>query len=312
MPLGSGGFPTPKIMLRTFLLGLMGIAILGLSLISCMSPRTLSDIKQEQKNLLMELQTRTERLDQRTSWKYRRGGIDSTGYRAVTEAVQEIKVQIQKEAEKVERLAENKSHTVKAVIFEQNQVIRCLMNHLDQLNDYLGQQAISEFKTTDIFDTGAYKITEAQQARTRQIAAPVLDQMLRFAQRYGAKKVSAMITISGYADGQPIPTDTPIYALLMEGWDVQNPSPRQLNQRLSQFRADAIGEVIERLMVQRKAAIPDFSEAQTQVLKIGMGEAIPPGVKDPQREDPRRRIVTISWTVVPKIEITHCEVPTKP
>lgn len=266
----------------------------------CAPKKTIDGIKNDQRELLRRVSQRATIAEIRAEDKVRTGEMDSTIFVTVKSVTSEIKQEVRTAELQIEKARMNTVSQVEAVIFEQNKTVRCLISDLSALEDYLNRKIISEFQSTDFFPSGDYSITGGEIAQVKRKLSPATDELVDFALKYAKSKISLTITISGYADEQPIANGTNLYNKLSTALGEQSPTRESLNRQLSQFRADAIGEVVEQMLQEKKTASPDLADIRTEVFKQGRGEEVPPRVLEPKRNDPRRRIVTLQWAIIPQ------------
>lgn len=285
--------------MKQFLILGMGCLMMCLGM-GCTPKKTIDDVKNEQRELLRRVSQRATITEIKAQDRLKVGEIDSTAFVAVKAVTSTIKEEVRTAELQIERARLTTFSAVQAVVVEQNKTVRCLIADLSALDDYLNRKIVSEFQSTDFFPTGDYNITGNEIAQVRNKLLPATNEVADFAVKYSQSKISLTITISGYADEQPIATGSNLYNKLSEALGQTNPTRQALNQQLSQFRADAIGEVVQKMMEEKKVEIPDLAEIRLEVLKIGRGEEVPPRVTDPKRNDPRRRIVTLQWAIIPQ------------
>ncbi len=164
---------------------------------------------------------------------------------------------------------------------------------------------ISATLDSDIsFDPGKYELSEAGKLVLKDffkgIVAKQQDYLAQFS---SGKSVTMKITVIGYTDQQGFQKGTALVKTLTEGMEGTEPDKplelrRFLNLRLSQFRADTIGDYIREVVEQTD------SRVSVEQNNIGRGEDAPLGVNFSYKDsdsvsDSSRRICKVySYVIV--------------
>ncbi len=147
------------------------------------------------------------------------------------------------------------------------------------------------------FKLGEYKLSEKGKiALEEKFLMEIISNKENCKEKYPDSTVTIEVTVRGYTDQVGFKEGMPLARKLSEG--VEHALPRDqperrqfLNQRLSEFRAQAIGDYIRRRILETEGG---GSRVSVELEIEGKGEVIPKGV-DPSglNNDPKRRICEI-------------------
>jgi hypothetical protein len=161
---------------------------------------------------------------------------------------------------------------------------------------------IADYKLFDLaafFGPGKYSVPDEKKESASISFGPIVDSIIQFSNKYKDIPRTGSLIILGFADGTGF-SEGPLYSFLAEKIGIKEPSKEQLNQKLSELRAE---ELISLLSDQFKKKAVQMQNAQTlkvDYLRQGKGENLPlPTIKDYQVNDDRRRIVLCYWTILP-------------
>ena len=171
------------------------------------------------------------------------------------------------------------------------------------INDNTDKNLNTTLESDVTFDTGKYELSEKGRKVIRDFFRDVLTEQREHIDQFIKKSITMKIKVVGYTDQQGFRKGTQLVKKLTEGSNEEH-IPKQsvdlrrfLNQRLSQFRANIIGEYVRQLVELTDSQI--YIELDT----VGLGEELPPDVipKYPASdsvEDSRRRICKIYTYVI--------------
>jgi outer membrane protein OmpA-like peptidoglycan-associated protein len=155
-----------------------------------------------------------------------------------------------------------------------------------------------ELESDVSFDTGKYELSEEGKRILKEFFERIIADQKAYLDQYIGKTITMKIKVVGYTDQQGFRKGTDLIKTLLEGVKADQipqsefESRKFLNQRLSQLRANTIGEYIKQLIEQADPRIAVEQEI------VGRGEEIPPGVAPPSSPsdslaNPKRRICKI-------------------
>ncbi|MBI1344550.1 MAG: hypothetical protein GC171_16640 [Terrimonas sp.] len=175
---------------------------------------------------------------------------------------------------------------------------RVNLENITIVNEILSTNTFSQFNTASLFEPGQYTI--ADNLSTRAIFSPVVNEMVEFAAKFPGKKLTASFIILGYADAEPINTESQLSRVLQENIRKDGVSSSELNLELSRLRAESVGKLINRMVKDRTTGKAGFGLFSSQVLPQGRGEEFPDkAITDYRQSDERRRIVKLFWNILP-------------
>jgi len=162
---------------------------------------------------------------------------------------------------------------------------------------------LSTILDSDIsFDTGKYELSDNGKEMLTKFFRKIIKEQQEYLSQFTGRSVSMKITVVGYTDQQGFQKGSKLAKLLIEGMEADLPENaleqrKFLNQRLSQFRANTIGEYIQQVISENDSNI------NVQLNIIGLGEELPRGVTPPYPasdsvSDPSRRICKVYSSVI--------------
>ena len=157
------------------------------------------------------------------------------------------------------------------------------------------QKTMKQTLESDVsFASGEYELSKAGEQILAQHCQAIIATKQEFQQEYSDRTILVKIHVTGYTDEVDFREGTNLLKLLTEGMEEDKvprtqPALRKfLNRRLSEFRADTIGEFLVQYMLQ------EDPETVIEQKSIGFGEGLPAGIDPPYPlVDPRRRICRI-------------------
>lgn len=170
---------------------------------------------------------------------------------------------------------------------------------LDMLQRVYNINTFTTFSSAKFYLTGQYKIAPEYKKNILQDLEPLLNEIIETFKNDSKKSIKVVIAISGYSDGQNVSISSPLYSDLANKLGYQNPTQEQLNQKLSELRAESLASLIEIAVNEKKENIKDKIQINYDIRFFGRGTQLPSEISDPQKDDPRRRVVKVMWDVNP-------------
>lgn len=170
------------------------------------------------------------------------------------------------------------------------------------LDEAVKMEAFQKYGMGAFFEPGIYRIAPAAFNSVSQSFQPAIDSMSAISNRFPDIKRTAHLVIVGYADATPITPGTKLYNELKGYLKQPDPASVQMNQALSDLRAN---ELLRNLKIIMRTSAPQFSSYNH--LKIGYssygrGEALPfNNITDYTENDERRRVVVFYWAILPDL-----------
>ncbi|CAN5874931.1 hypothetical protein BH11BAC4_BH11BAC4_16730 [soil metagenome] len=182
-------------------------------------------------------------------------------------------------------------------------------NYNDRLKIYMMMEEglnlanYTPFDLAAFFGPGLYSIPYDQEEIAVRSFSPMVDSVMNFSHRYENTPRTATLVILGYADGQDINPDKPLYNTLTTMLNRTDISKEQLNTMLSQLRAIELIKHLTNIFNKKVPPTTDLNGLKIEYIGQGKGEEYPnPAIKDYKEDDERRRIVLCYWIVLPDVK----------
>ncbi len=157
------------------------------------------------------------------------------------------------------------------------------------------------FDLAAFFGPGKYEIPLDKRPIAEQLFSPLVDSLVGFYNKYADVEKKATLVILGYADGSGFNPESDIFKTLVEKLNDSTASKERMNQKLSEWRAMNIGNLME-YSIEKK--IPNYTNIKSidfLFIEKGKGEEYPSKlVTDYKADDERRRVVLLFWNILPK------------
>lgn len=176
---------------------------------------------------------------------------------------------------------------------ERNQVYLMLEDGLNTTNYTL-------FDLAAFFGPGKYLIPEDKMDLATLSFSPMVDSIISFSNKYKNIPRFATLIILGFADGTGF-SEGPLFDTLTGRIGRRDVTKEELNQKLSELRAEELIKLLSSQFQKRSYAIENLDLLKEEYLGRGKGEQYPlRTIKDYQVDDERRRVVLCYWAVIPK------------
>lgn len=168
------------------------------------------------------------------------------------------------------------------------------------IDDGLNKTKRTLFELAAFFGPGGYIIPDDKKELAKQYFSPVIDSLMKFSNEYSKIERIATIVLNGYADGTGIGEGSNLYNMLVERMGKTAPTKEELNEALSELRAENLRTFLNGMIEERAASFVNYKTLTFENIKRGMGEQFPnPKITDYLVDDERRRIVLCYWSVLP-------------
>ncbi|MBL7746572.1 MAG: hypothetical protein JNM19_04045 [Chitinophagaceae bacterium] len=169
------------------------------------------------------------------------------------------------------------------------------------MEDGLNSATYSLFDLAAFFGPGKYAIPQEQEEITANSFAPLVDSVINFSKRYSKFSQTATLVILGFADGTGFDPESDLYAELAGLIGRVDVSKQELNQKLSELRAETLIRQLRSQFTKKMGGREETENFKIEFLGLGKGERFPfTSVTDYKEEDERRRIVLCYWAVLPR------------
>ncbi len=188
---------------------------------------------------------------------------------------------------------------------EASKSLRILEEKTRVIVDFLNNETFSKAEIGALFDPGEYVLPPSRYREATRQFTPIVAKLYSFAGKYqGAfKSLKGEIIVTGYSDATPIATGSALYrnlaAIAQDKYGTSEPSSSDLNLLLSELRAGAVRDLLERIIRDHQGGDTGI---EINVRTLGRGETIPRGLPaHVAANDSRRRVVTFYWVVLPRL-----------
>lgn len=155
------------------------------------------------------------------------------------------------------------------------------------------------FDLAAFFGPGKHIIPDDKIEFAQSSFAPIVDSLIIFSHKYSSKPRTASLLILGFADGTGF-SEGPLYDTLKTLIGKADVTKEELNQKLSELRAQELIKHLTEIYKKKKQDFPGSKEMRVEYIGQGKGESYPlPTIKDYMVDDSRRRIVLCYWVVLP-------------
>lgn len=169
---------------------------------------------------------------------------------------------------------------------------------IETMRDLYKLETFKEFNASRFFKVGEYTLPQQDIEPIKQDLEPLADAIIDFIKLHPNQKLRAVMGIYGYSDEQAIGAGGTLYKKLAAMIGNDNPSQVELNQKLSELRAQSLASLVKDVIKQKQKLLSDLSMINFEVNWVGRGTELPfKTMVSPKPDDERRRVVTFIWTV---------------
>jgi hypothetical protein len=156
------------------------------------------------------------------------------------------------------------------------------------------------YELAAFFGPGKYIIPEDKFDIAAVAFNPLVDSLVFFANKYDSIQSTATLVVNGFADGMGYTNESETYQILLTYLKKTTASKEELNQAISELRAQEISKLIEVILQKKGTGFKAADKIKFHFYGYGQGETFPTKtITDYQTDDERRRIVLIYWIVLP-------------
>jgi hypothetical protein len=170
---------------------------------------------------------------------------------------------------------------------------------LNCLNDLYNISTNYQFETDTYFPKGVICVPPNKQEEAQKSVEPIVHSIIKFLNDHPGQKFVAVITCAGFTDETPFTIESKYPRVTRCGGTA--PTAREINVKVSELRARSIAMLVNDQIKSNEEFIPNPELVSYDIEWEGKGEALPypDKIKDYKPEDKRRRLVQLTWHVLP-------------
>lgn len=171
---------------------------------------------------------------------------------------------------------------------------------LNCLNDLYDVSTHYQFETDTYFPAGEYSVLPDKRGEAQRSIGLIVQDIIKFLNNHPSQKFVAIIECHGYTDETLVMTESILH--IRSRICSRGPITRQeLNVKLSELRSKSIINLVVDQIKYSEEFIPNQKLVSYDIQWAGKGEELPyPNkIKDYKPEDKRRRLVNLTWHLLP-------------
>jgi outer membrane protein OmpA-like peptidoglycan-associated protein len=272
---------------------------------------------QSQESALMMLDRVSERAQEADSTRQinHDTNVDIQNYvKAEREKIKEVRTKLVAAQADIQNYNDDKSNMKEAeilanasrTVLESAEILRIMEEKTKVIVDFLGSETFSKSEIGALFKPGEYRLIKEQVREGQRLFRPTVEKLYIFANKYkdAFSSLKGQIIVTGYSDATAVEPGSTLYkdlaSRLLQTENITDPGQPDLNRKLSELRADAVKQLLERIIADRRKNQANLIDITVHTL--GRGEELPPGLpQDILKNDKRRRVVTFYWVVLPNM-----------
>lgn len=198
------------------------------------------------------------------------------------------------------KLRHQSSEFILAKTYRLVQEVKAQLDNVKLINELLSTNTFTQLSMSSLFGTGQYNLEGENKQKAIDAFHPVINDLLKFAEKFPGKRLAATIVVIGYADASPINPASGLGGTLMKKMNRTDATSQELNKELSRLRAGSASIIIRQIFITDKNTSDKFRNLSMEMLPQGRGEDFPnPSITDYKTDDERRRVVNVFWTLLP-------------
>ncbi len=161
-------------------------------------------------------------------------------------------------------------------------------------------ETFRSFEASRFFKSGEYNINSEDAAIILNDLNPLIDKIIHIIEEDKAVNIEVIIGVYGYTDEQEVGINGPLYKTLANALNKPKPTQEELNQKLSEFRAKSLSDLIQQSVEKRKTEEANKNHIFYNINWLGRGfTKLPFKGMSAKKVDEKRRVVTVIWGVKP-------------
>jgi hypothetical protein len=172
---------------------------------------------------------------------------------------------------------------------------------LNCLNDLYNISTPYQFETDTYFPAGGFRFPPDKLDEAKKSVEPIVQRIIKFLNDNPGQNFVAVIRCYGFTDETPIPESFWNPPGLVVCVRRTQPTRQELAVKISELRAKALAMLVHDQIKSYEEFIPNMKLVIYDVDWLGKGEALPypDKIKDYKPDDKRRRLVQLTWHLLP-------------
>jgi len=172
---------------------------------------------------------------------------------------------------------------------------------LNCLNDLYNISTHYQFETDTYFPAGGFRFPPDKLDEAQKSVEPIVQRIIKFLNDHPGQNFVAVIRCYGFTDETPIPESFWNPPGLVVCVRRTQPTRQELAVKISELRAKALAMLVHDQIKSYEEFIPNPKLVIYDVDWLGKGEALPypDKIKDYKPDDKRRRLVQLTWDLLP-------------
>jgi hypothetical protein len=280
------------------------VSCIGYSCVSTQKARAYKVASSEVKSISAQSLDSLDKADSIRAVKFANGIFDTMSNEMLDHYIDSMKKVSMNHLRDDSILTKTKlTHQTKEFITEKAyrlvQEAKTQLDNVKLVNELLSTNTFIQLSMSSLFEPGQYMLDGENRQTAIEAFRPVVNDLLKFAEKFPGKKLAATIVVIGYADASPIEPASELEMTLMAKIN-KTPTNQELNKELSRLRAGSASIVIRQIFINEKNTSDKFRQLSMEMLPQGRGEDFPnPSITDYKTDDERRRVVNVFWTLLP-------------
>ncbi|MBK8609949.1 MAG: hypothetical protein IPL84_08375 [Chitinophagaceae bacterium] len=243
----------------------------GILLTSCVGNKKIAAAKQKLQGIEAQVQkenTEIQLMNREADTKLEENKIDSIILGKIDGRLGKEKVKLDAAQFKVDQLT-NLLQDKKTAKKNYKSIIVPVLDSLQKQSDKYAERLalymmikeginVADFKRFDLaafFGPGKYQIPEDKIDLAARAFEPVVDSLIKFSNKYNQYPRTATLVILGFADGTGITEGGELYYTLLDELRKPRAEKEELNQKLSELRADELIRQMTALYLKKRKAL---------------------------------------------------------
>lgn len=170
---------------------------------------------------------------------------------------------------------------------------------IQMLEENMKKSTKTLFSLAAFFGPGGYSIPEDKLDKAKTYFSPLVDDIIKFSNKYAQLPRTSTIVVNGYADASQITKGSKLYKEMAEFLKNNNPTKQELNIAISTLRAEKLSALFSTIIKEKSNSFVALPKIVFENIEVGRGEELPDATIKYKDNDERRRVVAVFWSVLP-------------